>query len=302
MILFVSGRCDIPAFYSEWFFHRLKEGYVDVRNPYNEHQISRILLCEENIDCILFCTKDPRPMLRRLDEIPFPYLFHITLTGYHADIEPGVRDKGGILRAICELSKSIGRQRVIVRYDPILLTKRYDVSYHRRAFEAICEQLAGYVDTYIISFVDFYKNTRRHAAQLGILAMEDSMMRAVAKEIGAVAKRYGVRVQTCAEAIDLRSFGIEQGACVDREDLKRRLGAEILLPVGKGVRMQCNCLPTVDIGDYNACAHACAYCYANYDERRIRQNMQRHDPKSSLLLGHLDEQDRITVRRDQKKM
>ena len=105
MILFVSGRCDIPAFYSEWFFHRLEAGFVDVRNPYNEHQISRIRLSDDVVDCILFCTKDPRPMLPRLKEIPFPYLFHVTLTGYHSDIEPGVRDRKGSCR------RSVSSQR-----------------------------------------------------------------------------------------------------------------------------------------------------------------------------------------------
>ena len=103
MILFVSGRCDIPAFYSEWFFNRLHEGYVDVRNPYNEHQISRIILDGNFIDCILFCTKDPSPMLERLDEISFPFLFHVTLTGYHQDIEPGIPDKRKIINHLKEL-------------------------------------------------------------------------------------------------------------------------------------------------------------------------------------------------------
>lgn len=302
MILFVSGRCDIPAFYSEWFFHRLEVGFVDVRNPYNEHQISRIRLSDDVVDCILFCTKDPRPMLPRLKEIPFPYLFHVTLTGYHSDIEPGVRDKKGILQAVRQLSEMIGKERIILRYDPILLTRRYDVDYHEKAFESLCRQLDGYVSTYIISFVDFYKNTRKHAAATGILSMNEIEMRAVGARIGAIARHYGVKVQTCAEEIDLSAYGIERGACIEREDLKRRLGETIALPVGKGVRPQCSCLPTVDIGDYNACAHYCAYCYANYDEDRIGQNVRRHDPHSSLLLGHLSEDDKITIRKDQKKI
>ena len=113
MILFVSGRCDIPAFFSEWFFRRIEEGFVDVRNPYNEHQISRILLNEEYIDCVLFCTKDPRPMLDRLEDIPFSFLFHVTLTGYHSDIEPGVRNKKDILEAVKILSKKIGKDRTL---------------------------------------------------------------------------------------------------------------------------------------------------------------------------------------------
>ena len=196
----------------------------------------------------------------------------------------------------------IGKERVILRYDPILLTRRYDVDYHEKAFESLCRQLDGYVSTYIISFVDFYKNTRKHAAAAGILSMNEIEMRAVGARIGAIARRYGVKVQTCAEEIDLSAYGIERGACIEREDLKRRLGETITLPIGKGVRPQCGCLPTVDIGDYNACAHYCAYCYANYDEDRIGQNVRRHDPHSSLLLGHLSEDDKITIRKDQKKI
>ena len=122
MILFVSGRCDIPAFYTPWFFHRLKEGYVNVRNPYDPHQISRIFLDEKNIDAILFCTKNPLPMLSRLDEIPFPFLFHITLTAYHKDIERHVPDKTKIIEGIKKLSEKIGKDKVIVRYDPVSYT------------------------------------------------------------------------------------------------------------------------------------------------------------------------------------
>ena len=127
MILLASGRCDIPAFYSEWFYRRLKEGYVDVRNPYDPHSISRIYLNERNVDGIAFCTKDPIPMLSRLHEISFPYMFHITITPYHSDMEPYVADKQKIICAVRELSDRIGKERIFVRYDPILLNARYTV-------------------------------------------------------------------------------------------------------------------------------------------------------------------------------
>lgn len=301
MILFVSGRCDIPAFYSDWFFNRLHEGYVDVRNPYNEHQISRIILDGNFIDCILFCTKDPSPMLDRLDEISFPFLFHVTLTGYHKDIEPGIPDKRKIIQAVKQLSEKIGKERVIIRYDPILLSPRYQPVYHEKAFASLCEQLQGYVDTYIISFIDLYKNTRKNAARIRLREMTESQMTEIGKRIGQVASRYQVHVQTCAEQIDLHAYGITKGLCIGRDDLKRRLGQDIRLPIGKGVRDTCGCLPTVDIGDYNACAHYCAYCYANYDEKRIRENMRKHDPKSSVLIGHIHAEDHIAIRKDNKK-
>lgn len=240
-------------------------------------------------------------MLDRLDEIRFPYLFHVTLTGYHRDIEPGIPDKRAIVQAVKKLSEKIGRERVIIRYDPILITPRYQPAYHERAFASLCEQLQGYVDTYIISFVDLYKNTRKNAARIQLNEIDERQMREVGRRIGQTAARYGVHVQTCAEQVDLETYGITKGLCVGRDELKQRLGQEVRLPAGKGVRDTCGCLPTVDIGDYNACAHDCAYCYANYDERRIRENMKTHDPNSSVLLGHIGVEDRVTIRKDTKK-
>lgn len=176
MLLFVSGRCDIPAYYSTWFFNRLKAGFVDVRNPFNPHQISRIPLDEANIDALLFCTKNPIPMLERLHEIPFPYLFHVTFTPYKKEMEPGIQDKKAILQAILSLSKQLGKHRVIIRYDPILLSDTYTLSYHARAFEKLCATVQGRVETIIISFVDMYKNTRSNAQEMGLHPLHSEQM------------------------------------------------------------------------------------------------------------------------------
>ena len=125
-------------------------------------------------------------------------------------------------------------------------------------------------------------------------------MKITAQKIGTVAAKYHVQVQTCAEADYFSDYGIAKGTCFDREDLDQRLGIDLRIS-GRGVRSQCSCLPTVDIGDYNACAHYCAYCYANYDEQKIKENMSRHDPDSSVLLGHIEKEDKITIRREQAR-
>ena len=297
MILFVSGRCDIPAFYSSWFFNRIHAGFVDVRNPYNPHQISRIPLTRDNIDVILFCTKNPIPMLPRLHEIPFPYIFHITLTAYHHDIECQVPDKRKIIQAIKELSRHLGKKRVIVRYDPILLSKSYTIAYHIKAFERLCEQLNGYIEIIIISFVDMYKNTKNNMARMGMKEISDTDMQLIGKGFGEIAHRYGITVQTCAEAVDLSAYGIKKGQCINMEDISAAIGHSFDVPKGKGVRKEaCGCLPSVDIGDYNCCPHECLYCYANYDAKRIHERMLMHDENSSVLLGHIEEQDHITLR------
>ena len=98
MILNVSGRTDIVAFYSDWFINRYREGYVDVRNPFNKKLVSRIYF--EDADLILFCTKNPKPILKYLNEITCPIIFHITITPYKKDIEPGVPDKKDVIESV----------------------------------------------------------------------------------------------------------------------------------------------------------------------------------------------------------
>lgn len=303
MILFVSGRCDIPAYYSEWFFNRLSAGFVDVRNPFNPHQISRIPLTEQNVDAVLFCTKNPIPLLKRLDEIPFPYLMHVTLTPYHRDIEPNVIDKQEVLNAIKTISERIGKDRIVVRYDPILLTKRYTIEYHLKAFEKLAKEISNIVSTIIISFVDLYKNTKENTDQMGLIEMQENDMKVLAHGIGSISKQYGIHVQTCGEDIELNDYGIDKGACVSKEIMEALLHRPYDVPKGKPVR-NCKCLPFVDIGDYNACAHLCKYCYANYDEKQVRSRMKLHNPNATILLGEVSEEDKITIRKekDHKQM
>lgn len=299
MILFVSGRCDIPAFYSEWFFNRLKAGFVDVRNPYDSHQISRIPLTEGNVDALLFCTKNPLPMMKRLHEIQLPYLFHVTLTPYHSDLEPNVPDKQGIIQAIQAISQQIGKERLIVRYDPILLNPRYTMEYHQKAFTSLLKQIAPYINTIIFSFVDLYKNTQKHQKELNLQPITKLQMKQLSQMFSELAKPYGIALQTCGESIDLSSYGVKNGACISKQLMESLLGRAYDPPAGKAIRA-CNCLPTVDIGDYNACPHFCRYCYANYDEQEVRKRCLSHDPNASVLLGQITAQDHITVRKEKQ--
>lgn len=299
MILFVSGRCDIPAFYSEWFFNRIHAGFVDVRNPYDAHQISRIPLTSNNIDAVLFCTKNPMPIMERLNEIPFPYLFHITLTPYHHDIEPNVPDKQMLIQAIRTLSQRLGKDRVILRYDPVLLNERYTLDYHKKAFEKLIKQLAPYLSTVIFSFIDIYKNTMQHAQELHFRSLTETEMTECAKAFSKIAATYQIKLQTCAETIDLSSYDIKNGACISKEIMEKLLCRPYDPPQGKPIR-SCRCLPTVDIGDYNACLHYCKYCYANYDEKAVKFRCPSHDPNASVLLGSITAQDHITIRSEKQ--
>lgn len=305
MILSVSRRTDIPAFFSEWFYNRLKEGFAYVRNPMNIHQVSKIVLSPEVIDCIVFWSKNPKPMLGRLDELKdYMYYFQFTINAYDKGLEAGVPKKDGVISTFKELSEKIGRKRVIWRYDPILLTERMDLNYHVKYFEEIAKRLKDHTDTCVISFVDLYKKTEQNLR--GTDAREPSKIEMVelAYRLSQIANDYGITIQTCAEEIDLEAAGVKHGKCIDGALIEDLIGERIGAKKDPNQRKECGCVQSIDIGEYNTCAHGCKYCYANFKEGVVARNFAMHDPKSPLLVGNVGPDDKVTERKmkSQKKL
>ena len=150
MIISASRRTDIPTYYSNWFFNRVMDGYVLVRNPMNAHQISKIALNPDVVDGIVFWTKNPIPMLNELKILhDYMYYFQFTLNSYAQDVEAHVPNKQKhIIPAFKKLSDMIGPDRVIWRYDPIFLNDTYTPEYHIRYFERIAKELSPYKKMY----------------------------------------------------------------------------------------------------------------------------------------------------------
>lgn len=294
MILNVSGRTDVVAFYTKWFMNRYKEGFVDVRNPFNIKMVSRINF--EDVDAILFCTKNPIPILNHLKEIDKPVLFHVTLTPYKNDIEPNVPPKKMIIESIKKLSSIVGTCNLYIRYDPIFLSDKYNVDYHKRAFEKMCSLLDGYVKQIIVSFIDDYKNVRKNQRILDYREFTENDYKEIGTCFSKSAKRHGMTVQTCFEDINLVEYGFKKGECISHE-LAFKLTGKTYKNWTARKGQKCNCVKMVDIGAYNSCKHFCKYCYANYDENKVNDNFNRHVPNSSLLIGSLEYDDIIKVRK-----
>lgn len=294
MILNVSGRTDIVAFYSEWFMNRYRAGFVDVRNPFNPKLISRINFCD--VDAIMFCTKNPLPIIKYLREIDKPIVFHITLTPYKNDIEPFVISKNKIIEAIKEISNIIGINNVYVRYDPIFLSDKYNLTYHKRAFERMCSLLDGYVKKIIISFMDEYKNVKNHEKVLKYHELSEEDYKEIGLTFSKSAINHGMSVQTCFEDNNLIQYGFIKGDCLSA-DLAYQLTGRRYKKWKARKEKKCSCVELVDIGSYNSCKHFCKYCYANYDERMILSNYQKHNPNSSLLIGELEDDAVIKIRK-----
>ncbi|MBR2793254.1 MAG: DUF1848 domain-containing protein [Solobacterium sp.] len=292
MILNTGQRTDIPAFYSDWFANRLKEGFVCVRSPYNDSLVSRYRLDPRVVDAIGFCTKNPEPMFRYMDLLKeYGQYWFMTITPYGRDIEPNVRDKHELLKAFQKLSLLVGKHAVGWRYDPILITPKYDMAYHLRAFEKMASELDGYTETAVISFIDLYPKVRRNFPEAKEVEKEDRLY--LGRRIIEIAAGHGMKVKPCAEGNELEAYGAECGGCMTIRDYEKAIGKKLDAPKRKGAREACACFLSCDIGAYNTCMHMCRYCYANTDPAYVKRIHAMHDKTSPFLIGGYRENDTI---------
>ncbi len=299
MIISASRRTDIPSYYSDWFYNRIKEGFVLVRNQMNFHQVSKINLAPGVVDALVFWTKNPLPMLNRLGELKdYAYYFQFTLTPYGHDVEPNLPSKSDvILPAFKRLSDTIGADKVIWRYDPILINDRYTLEYHVHAFGKIAEVLRGYTRKVTISFIDYdYRGVKSNIKELALSDFPPEAQVKLSSQLAQIACSHSLAIDTCAERIDLQQYGIEHARCIDDKLLAELLGCGLSINKDKNQRLECNCAASLDIGMYNTCRSGCRYCYANYSPKAAHGNFVIHNPISPLISGEIGDGDRIHER------
>lgn len=304
MIISASRRTDIPTYYSAWLFNRILDGYVYVRNPMSYHQVGKIILSPAVVDGIVFWTKNPIPMLRRLNELEkYNFYFQFTLNPYGKDVEPNIPSKKEyIIPAFIELSKIIGRERVIWRYDPILFNDHYTMEYHRKYFRKLASLLSNYTEKCTVSFLDMYQKTERNIRPLQIIPETHEQQLDLMFSFSEIAKEYGIYIDTCAEAIDLSGLKIAHACCIDKERFERIGNFKLSLDKDKNQRPECGCIASIDIGAYNTCKNGCLYCYANYSKTAVQKTTEKHNPESPLLYGEIEPDDKIIERKVQSNI
>jgi hypothetical protein len=293
MIINTGCRTDIPAYFSEWFYNRIKEGYVLTRNPYYEEQVVKYRVTPDVVDCLSFCTKNPAPMLDRLNEIDaFKQFWFVTITPYGKEIEPNVLDKEKVMESFKQLSMKVGLNAIGWRYDPIFITDKYSVKYHINSFEKMVERLSGYTNNCVISFIDLYAKTKRNFSEVKEVSKTERIT--LGKAFVCIGQKYGITIRTCHEGEDLKEYGVDVTGCMTQPIIERAIGCSLDVPRNKkSPRDACNCLLGNDIGVYNTCGHGCVYCYANYNQETVRQNIRQHNPTSPFLIGNVKEGDKI---------
>lgn len=302
MIISASRRTDIPAYYAEWLLQRLRERYALVRNPMNLCRVSRIDLSPEAVDGIVLWTKNPEPMLDKLSALrDYTYYFQFTLTAYGADVEGNLPSKLILADTFRALSDRVGAERVVWRYDPILINAHYTEDYHVRCFEQLASRLTGYTQTCIVSFIDIYPKIAVAVRQLGITSILDEQKWRIAKRLSEIALAYGLDIQTCAETLDFSELRVGHARCIDAERLIRIGKRPVVARKDRNQRLACGCAESVDIGAYNTCINGCRYCYANTSISAASKKSAGYDPKSPLLCSNIDKADTVYERNAKKR-
>lgn len=298
MIISASRRTDIPNYYGDWFLKRIQEREVLVRNPMNPRQVAQISLSPERVDGIVFWTKNPAPMAQRLGELKdYPFYFQFTLNSYGNEIEPGLPPVEERVKIFQALAKQIGPHRVWWRYDPILVSKAYSVSFHQEAFRKLAHELRGSTGRVTVSFLDCYRSIEKEMKRMGCRRPSAEQQWELADEMASIAGENGMRIAACGEEIDFKEAGFFSGSCVDAAFLETLSGRNISAKKDRNQRKMCSCAASVDVGVYESCPNRCRYCYANRGDARTRQQYEKYKKDSPLLCSELTERDQVYERK-----
>lgn len=297
MIISASRRTDIPACYPQWFMNRIREGFFHTTNPFNPKQVSCHSLLPTDVDIIVFWTKNPKPLvpyLPELDQRGYRYYFQYTLNDYPSWLEPGLPPVDERIEVFQHLSNALGPDRVIWRYDPIILSTETPVDYHIERIGCIAEHIRGYTERLTISFLDFYSKIKgriqkiERDRQIRLWDIVDGhhgdALDRLCRAISEISRQNRLEVVTCSEKVDLGRYGIRHGSCIDARLIRRLTGTDKDFTKDPGQRSDCLCAISVDMGAYNTCRNGCTYCYANLGEKAVARNVSKHLASSPSLL------------------
>ena len=306
VVISASRATDIPALYGEWLLNRLKAGYAAWRNPYNG-RTSYVDFCRSR--AIVFWTKNPAPflpMLQILDDCMPQYYFQFTLNDYEQEgLEPGLPSLEYRIAVFQELSRRIGSEKLIWRFDPIIFGGQLDAIELLRRISRIAEALSGYTQTLVFSFADIdrYVKVRRSIAAAGGVLREPyaEEKEQIAAGLAAANIQWGLSIRTCAEGEDFSIYDVEHNRCIDDRLLASLFPQDRLLSEfvesnmlfadnngnfmlkDAGQRPNCGCILSKDIGQYSTCPQGCLYCYAVVSRNAAKAYYLKHDASGELL-------------------
>ena len=260
MIISASRRTDIPSLHTKWFLNRLKEEYIITQNPISKNNFYKIPLNKNIVDIIVFWSKNPNiDFLKEVRDLGYKFYLHFTITPYDKNIERNIPNKKLLIRNFQTISKLFGKEKIIWRYDPIILNDDFNANYHINNFKNFADSLNGYTDECIFSFVQIYSKIKNNIKNIND---DDKLL--LIENIKEISEKNNIKLKSCSQDFDkITNIRVEKSACIDKERIQKILGYSIKEKKDKSQRKLCNCIESIDIGMYNTCTNGCIYCYAN---------------------------------------
>lgn len=279
--------------------NRIRAEYCTVPNPFNREQVSRVSLKPEDVEVIVFWTRNPKPLLPHLDELDqlgFHYYFQYTVLDNPNEIDPKSPPLASALKTFQQLSQRVGSNRVIWRYDPIVFSQFTGVQFHIGKYREIAQALEGYTTRSVISVVDIYAKAKKRLRELKAQGIEivdyqgdpNPRFADLMSSLVETARQRQMEIVSCAERLDLAPYGIQPGKCVDDAYIEKTFGIQVAHKKDPSQRDECGCVVSKDIGMYDTCLFGCQYCYATQSFERARANFEAHNPESPSLIGWYD--------------
>ncbi len=312
VVVSASRATDIPAFFADWFSKRLEAGYCAWINPFNANQ--KLYVSFAKTRAFVFWSKNPKPLfqyLPQVEDLGIGYYFQFTLNDYDAEkLEPRVASLEKRIETFLELSQRISPERVIWRFDPLLIGRGLTAEGLLDKINRVADRIQGATQKLVISFADIsaYRKVQSNLGKTGggFREMNPAEIETIAAGLVDLRRRTGLVVGTCAENVDLSRYGIAHNRCVDDEllsklysnddQLMRFLGRSSqvdlfsTLPTkvkkDPGQRKECGCIVSKDIGSYNTCPHLCSYCYANASQESVMQKFKRRSVDSEMMVDN----------------
>ena len=299
MIISASRRTDIPAFYAQWFINRVRAGHCTVPNPFNRKQVSHISLCPEDVTIIVFWTRNPQPLvpyLKELDQLGHRYYFQYTVMDNPRLIDTMAPSLSSSLNMFKKLSDLIGPERVIWRYDPVIISNITGIEFHTDTYKNIAETLKNYTKRSVISLLDIYPKLKKRLKALKDNGVEivdcnnksDKRFDELMYTLAGVAEQNKMEIVSCAEEPDLKKYNIPPGKCIDNDYIERVFGINVTHKKDPAQRKACGCVVSRDIGVYNTCLSGCQYCYATSSFEKAKALYENHNPESTSMVDYGD--------------
>ena len=291
VIISVSRATDIPSFYLDWFLRRYAEGYIIWKNPYRHDQKQKVLF--DKTRAAVFWTKDPGALLHRIDDIDtllLHYYVQVTLNDYEGcgyELSVPLLEKR--IHDFQKLSRRLGRERVIWRFDPLLLSDLVPLEELFRRIKLLFSLLSPYCDRMVFSFIDIsgYRRVTQNMRHYGLTQVREFTNEekiTTARFLQDCSMTYGPLVMACSQDLDLTQFGIVPGRCVDDRIFRKiachdddfMIWLDHSAKKDKGQRPHCTCIEAKDVGEYSTCMHQCRYCYANQRDEVVAARNYLH--------------------------